>query len=110
MEFRREPLGALRSAAARNREAPSAAPQPVRGLRSSVRVWMSSPCFPPRSLFVAYNEYISRSDGVNTDSARLPRAEHLPGAINLPLKELDAKAARALDRSRPVVTYCNDFT
>jgi rhodanese-related sulfurtransferase len=36
--------------------------------------------------------------------------EHLPGAINLPLKELDAKAARALDRSRPVVTYCNDFT
>jgi rhodanese-related sulfurtransferase len=44
----------------------------------------------------------------------LPREEyqqeHLPGAINLPLKELDAKAARALDRSRPVVTYCNDFT
>ena len=38
------------------------------------------------------------------------RQEHLPGAINLPLKELDAKAARALDRSRPVVTYCNDFT
>jgi rhodanese-related sulfurtransferase len=44
----------------------------------------------------------------------LPREEyqqeHLPGAINLPLKELDAKAAGMLDRSRPVVTYCNDYT
>jgi rhodanese-related sulfurtransferase len=44
----------------------------------------------------------------------LPREEyqqeHLPGAINLPLKELDAKAAGVLDRSRPVVTYCNDYT
>jgi rhodanese-related sulfurtransferase len=32
---------------------------------------------------------------------------HLPGAVNLPLKELDAKA-NLLDRSRPVIVYCWD--
>ncbi len=43
----------------------------------------------------------------------LPRAEyawaHLPGAINLPLKELDAHAASVLDVQRPVIAYCHDF-
>jgi rhodanese-related sulfurtransferase len=43
----------------------------------------------------------------------LPRdefeAEHLPGAINLPLKELNRESARQLDRERPVVVYCNDY-
>jgi rhodanese-related sulfurtransferase len=34
--------------------------------------------------------------------------EHLPGAVNLPLKELRRGAGR-LDRSRPVVVYCWDF-
>jgi rhodanese-related sulfurtransferase len=34
--------------------------------------------------------------------------EHLPGAINLPLKQLDATAAARLDPARPVVTYCWD--
>jgi rhodanese-related sulfurtransferase len=42
----------------------------------------------------------------------LPREEyeelHLPGALNLPLKELDAQAAGQLDRDRPVVVYCWD--
>ena len=33
---------------------------------------------------------------------------HLPGAINLPLRQLDAQAATALDRKRPVVVYCWD--
>lgn len=33
---------------------------------------------------------------------------HLPGAINIPLKVLDASAAAALDRNRPVITYCYD--
>jgi rhodanese-related sulfurtransferase len=32
---------------------------------------------------------------------------HLPGAVNLPLKQLDARAGQ-LDRSRPVIVYCHD--
>ena len=43
----------------------------------------------------------------------LPRAEyeeeHLPGAINLPLKELNRETAKQLDRDRPVIVYCNDY-
>jgi rhodanese-related sulfurtransferase len=42
----------------------------------------------------------------------LPREEyeelHLPGALNLPLKELDAQHAERLDRQRPAVVYCWD--
>lgn len=43
----------------------------------------------------------------------LPRDEydelHLPGALHLPLKELDAEHAGALlDRSHAVVVYCWD--
>jgi rhodanese-related sulfurtransferase len=34
--------------------------------------------------------------------------EHLPGAINIPLKELDPTTAERLDASRPVVVYCWD--
>lgn len=34
--------------------------------------------------------------------------EHLPGAVNIPLKTLDEKAAERLDRQRPVVVYCWD--
>jgi rhodanese-related sulfurtransferase len=39
---------------------------------------------------------------------RAYEARHLPGAINLPLAELDAKAAACLRRDRPVVVYCHD--
>ena len=35
--------------------------------------------------------------------------EHLQGAINIPLKQLDAALASQLDRSRPVITYCHDY-
>ena len=35
--------------------------------------------------------------------------ERLPGAINLPLPELDAGAVRLLDRARPVIVYCYDY-
>ena len=35
--------------------------------------------------------------------------DHLPGAINIPLKRLDATTAARLDRDRPVLVYCNDF-
>jgi rhodanese-related sulfurtransferase len=34
--------------------------------------------------------------------------EHLPGAINIPLKTLTRDAARALDEEQPVVVYCWD--
>ena len=33
---------------------------------------------------------------------------HLPGAINIPLKQLDAQSTAALDRSKAVVVYCWD--
>jgi rhodanese-related sulfurtransferase len=35
--------------------------------------------------------------------------EHLPGAINLPLKKLDRQTTGVLQRGRPIVTYCHDF-
>ncbi len=35
--------------------------------------------------------------------------EHLPGAINIPLKELDRETTRQLDRERPVIVYCHDY-
>ena len=42
----------------------------------------------------------------------LPRGEyveeHLPGAVNIPLKELDDASTAALDRARPVIVYCWD--
>lgn len=34
--------------------------------------------------------------------------EHLPGAINIPLKQLDAHSTATLDRARAVVVYCWD--
>jgi len=34
---------------------------------------------------------------------------HLPGAINIPIKELTEATATRLDRQRPVIVYCNDF-
>jgi rhodanese-related sulfurtransferase len=35
--------------------------------------------------------------------------EHITGAINIPLKELDERAPRELDREHPVIVYCNDY-
>ncbi len=35
--------------------------------------------------------------------------DHMPGAINIPLKQLDERTAGRLDRTRPVLVYCNDF-
>lgn len=33
---------------------------------------------------------------------------HLPGAVNIPLKRLDATTTAGLDRGRPVIVYCWD--
>ena len=43
----------------------------------------------------------------------LPREEyedeHLPGAINIPLKELDRESTARLRRDAPVIVYCHDY-
>jgi len=43
----------------------------------------------------------------------LPEAEfaksHLPDAISIPLKSLDAATAAVLDRRRSIVVYCHDY-
>lgn len=43
----------------------------------------------------------------------LPRQEyeeeHLPGAINIPLKELNRESAALLRRDAPVIVYCHDY-
>ena len=35
--------------------------------------------------------------------------EHIAGAINLPLDELNRQTATVLRRDRPVVVYCDDY-
>ena len=35
--------------------------------------------------------------------------EHLPGAINIPLKALDRRSTASLDRQGPVIVYCCDY-
>jgi rhodanese-related sulfurtransferase len=35
--------------------------------------------------------------------------EHITGAINIPLKEIDDRAPTELDHERPVIVYCNDY-
>jgi len=35
--------------------------------------------------------------------------EHLPGAINIPLKAIDADSVRRLDSGLPVIAYCYDY-
>jgi rhodanese-related sulfurtransferase len=43
----------------------------------------------------------------------LPREEyedeHLPRAINIPLKELDGETIEQLGRDAPVIVYCHDY-
>lgn len=43
----------------------------------------------------------------------LPEGEyaerHLPGAKNIPLKKMTAKAVEALDKQKAVIVYCHDF-
>ncbi len=41
--------------------------------------------------------------------AREYNAEHIPGAINIPLKKLDRATAKSLDSRRPAITYCHDY-
>lgn len=34
--------------------------------------------------------------------------DHLPGAVSLPLRNVDEDATKLLDRNRPVIVYCWD--
>ena len=34
---------------------------------------------------------------------------HLPGAVSIPLKKLDATTTADLDRRNPVIVYCWDY-
>lgn len=36
-------------------------------------------------------------------------AEHLPGALHIPLRRLEEQASTLLEPDRPVVVYCWDF-
>jgi rhodanese-related sulfurtransferase len=40
--------------------------------------------------------------------AREYSEDHLPGAINLPLRRIETEAKQILDPARPVVVYCAD--
>lgn len=35
--------------------------------------------------------------------------EHLPGAINIPLKQLNRETTRQLKRDQPMIVYCHDY-
>ncbi|PYQ00906.1 MAG: hypothetical protein DMF83_27010 [Acidobacteria bacterium] len=41
--------------------------------------------------------------------AREYEAEHIPGAVNIPLKNLNRETAKRLDSRRAVITYCHDY-
>jgi rhodanese-related sulfurtransferase len=34
--------------------------------------------------------------------------DHLPGAVNIPLRTIETEATERLDRGRPVLVYCWD--
>jgi rhodanese-related sulfurtransferase len=49
------------------------------------------------------------ADGVQLVDVLPPEvysAEHLPGAVNVPLKQLDTHTTAQLDQHRPVAVYC----
>ena len=35
--------------------------------------------------------------------------DHIPGAINIPLREINTKTLSKLSKDRPVIVYCYDF-
>ena len=50
--------------------------------------------------------------GISSLLARLGEEyeeEHLPGAINIPLKELDRETIARLDRDASVIVYCHEY-
>jgi rhodanese-related sulfurtransferase len=51
----------------------------------------------------------ARAQLVDVLPAQEYEAEHVPGAINIPLKILGRETARQLDSDRPVIVYCHDY-
>ena len=49
-----------------------------------------------------------RAQLVEVLPAKEYEAEHLPDAINIPLKILGRETVRQLDPDRPVIVYCHD--
>ena len=66
---------------------------------------------PHRSIVTSFNAFGREEDAqlVEVLPADEFEDEHLPGAVNLPLKELDRHSAASLDPSRPVIVYCYDY-
>ena len=53
---------------------------------------------------------IERGDTITVIDARSPAAfaaEHIPGAINIPHRQMDAVSTASIDKSSIVVTYCD---
>jgi len=46
---------------------------------------------------------------VDVLAVREYEAEHIPGAINIPLKNLNREAGKRLDPRKPVIAYCHDY-
>jgi rhodanese-related sulfurtransferase len=62
---------------------------------------------------ITYSRLAELLAGADTQLVEvLPEEEYrearLPGAVNIPLKVLDADSTAGLDRTRPVVVYCWD--
>jgi rhodanese-related sulfurtransferase len=46
---------------------------------------------------------------VDVLGAKEYEAEHIPDAVNIPLRTLNRKTTSQLDSRRPVITYCHDY-
>ncbi|MGA7273020.1 MAG: rhodanese-like domain-containing protein [Acidimicrobiia bacterium] len=52
---------------------------------------------------------LERAQLVEVLPASSYNALHLPGAVSIPLKQLDSETSAILDRDRPVIAYCYDY-
>lgn len=50
----------------------------------------------------------SRGPLVEVLPAEEYKEDHLPGAVNVPLRHIDVEGVGGLDKDRPVIVYCWD--
>ena len=67
---------------------------------------MASPVFLPAEVKRLLEQGVQLVDVLGADEFA---HDHLPGAINIPLKQLDADTTAGLDKANPVVVYCWDY-